>query len=89
MFNSNHNKQKIKKYCRIHDKNIGLFIDNLFLDKQILKTTNKQNCDLFIPSGVNDMNITNFPKNTIISSIDGINELNKKNYLWRLFRNLF
>lgn len=78
----NSGNQKLKKYCRINDKKIGSFLDDVFLDHQIIKTTKKEECDLFIPRGDKEMNMLDFPDNTIISSVNNINELNKKHLLW-------
>ena len=81
MLTSNH--KKIKKYCRINDQKIGSFMDDIFVDQHILKTNNKEECDLFIPKTEDELDLTNFPKNTIIGTIDNINHLNKKSLLWK------
>lgn len=76
------NDKIIKKYCRINDKKIGSFLDGIFSDQNIEKTSNKEQCDLFIPTNDYELNLTNFPSNTIIGTIDNINEMNKKSNLW-------
>lgn len=75
--------KRIKKYCRINDKKIGSFLEDVFNDQQFQKTNNKKECDLFIPSADYELKLTKFPSNTIINTIDNINELNKKNRLWK------
>lgn len=80
MLTSNH--KKIKKYCRIHDKNISPFLNNIFLDQHIIKTNSKDECDLFIPRNQEELTSMNLSNNTIIGTIDNINQLNKKNKLW-------
>lgn len=80
MLNSNDNK--IKKYCRINEKDIGPFLTDVFLDYKIVKTNEKNECDLFLPKGENENKMLSFSKNTTISTIDNINQINKKNLLW-------
>lgn len=76
------NNKEIKKYCRIHDKNISPFMNDIFFDRKILKTTYKLDCDLFMPKDQYEMDMLQFPQNTIINTIDNINEINRKNKLW-------
>jgi len=80
MLTSNNNK--IKKYCRIYDQKLGSFIDDIFIDQQIIKTNNKEDCDLFIPKTEDELDLTEFSQNTIFGTIDNINHLNKKSLLW-------
>lgn len=77
-----HNK-KIKTYCRIKNKKITPLLNNIFMDRDFEKTYEKQKCDLFMPSNDDELNMLKFPKNTIVSTIDNINHINKKNLLWK------
>ena len=79
----NPSSKEIKKYCRINNKKMGSFLEDVFNDQDIEKTTNKEECDLFIPTSDADINLTNFPENTILATIDNINHLNKKSLLWK------
>lgn len=76
------NSKKIKKYCRIEDKEVGEFMDDIFLNQEIIKTHKKEECDLFIPKGESQIDVLNLPSKTVISSITNINEINKKHRLW-------
>lgn len=78
----NSNSTHIKKFCRIRNKKVSPFLDDVFLDQNFIQTNKKEECDLFLPTSDNELKMLNFPKNTIINSIDNINHINKKNKLW-------
>lgn len=80
MLHSNDNR--IKKYCRINDKSISPFLTDVFEDQNFERTNNKSECDLFIPTTEDEIKMLKFPKNTIVSTIDNINHLNRKHKLW-------
>ena len=76
------NSKSIKKYCRINDKQISPFLDDVFKDQEFIKTKEKSDCDLFMPIDDKEIDMLKFPDKTIIANIDNINHLNKKNKLW-------
>ena len=80
MLNSNSND--IKKYCRVNNRKISPFLNDVFMDQNIINTEDKNSCDIFIPKSNNELKMFNFPSKTIIGSIDNINHFNKKNRLW-------
>ena len=76
------NSKNIKKYCRVHNKKLGSFYENLMSSEGITNTTEKEQCDLFMPTTQQEFESVTLPDNAVISTIDNINQINRKHSLW-------
>ena len=76
------NSKKIKTFCRVHNKKLGSFYQDLMSNQGITNTTDKEQCDLFMPTTQQEFESITLPENAVISTIDNINEINRKHALW-------